>query len=166
MGRTALTRLSRSRDFDATLIDKDSFHRDRLVLRAVVRLLFRSLAARTANRIMTATTDLASLAQEIGGDKVDVDPSLAAIKTRTLSIRSRVFFSSSPSRSCSSSLASNSRSAGCRRSSHSQQSEDPGRRAGYLDASGSRKSGNSYRPSHPRRRRRSSSREPALLVDR
>jgi len=43
-------------------------------------------------RIMSATTDLASLAQEIGGDKVDVESVARAIKTRTLSILSPAFF--------------------------------------------------------------------------
>ena len=70
-------------------------------------------------RIMTATTDLASLAQEIGGDKVDVESIARGYQDPHFVDPKPSFLLNCPKPSCSSSSASNSRSAGCRRSSPS-----------------------------------------------
>jgi len=64
-------------------------HYGMFVLGLIVAIFLSPLAEAKKLNIVTATTDMAALAQEVGGDRVSVESIAAAIRTRTLSRPSR-----------------------------------------------------------------------------
>ena len=63
-------------------------------------LLFPTLASAKKLNVVTSTTDMAALAQEVGGDRISVESIARAIRIRTLSRRSQASCSNFGRRIC------------------------------------------------------------------
>ena len=120
-----------------------------------------------ALNVVTTTEDLASLAREVGGDKVKVE-SLARGYQDPHFVEAKPSFvlKLQQGRPADRGRAASWRSAGCRRSSPraATRRSSPGG-AGYLDASLTREDpGDPHRPDHARHGRRPPAGQPALLA--